>query len=186
MNLSMQQVAPWIALVFAIAASFFLSAQHQHELQNVRKELQELKGGLFQEHHRNNLVSEQNLHTRNNYSTRSQTRYLEVKGVVGDGVADDTRAIQKAINKARRGVLGGTVVLPKGIFLVTKGLKLKAGVTLKGQGYGPSPLNIDASKGGSTLAHCGSDHALKIVGHSASVENLAVTDWDYGELMCDH
>eukprot|EP00559_Dactyliosolen_fragilissimus_P000882 CAMPEP_0184867660 /NCGR_PEP_ID=MMETSP0580-20130426/27450_1 /TAXON_ID=1118495 /ORGANISM="Dactyliosolen fragilissimus" /LENGTH=98 /DNA_ID=CAMNT_0027368083 /DNA_START=146 /DNA_END=439 /DNA_ORIENTATION=- len=82
-------------------------------------------------------------------------RLLHVKGAVGDGHHDDTIAIQRAIDKAYNGRKGGTVVLPKGIFLVNETLKLKAGVTLKGQGYGPSPLNIDASKGGTTLAHCG-------------------------------
>ena len=91
----------------------------------------------------------------------------------------DTRAIQRAINKAFKGTADGTVLLPKGNFLTTKPLKLKGGVTLKGQGYNSSPLAIKLDQGGSILSYCGTNYAIQIVGHSASIENLAVYDTPY-------
>ena len=34
--------------------------------------------------------------------------------------------------------------------------------------------------GGSTIAYCGTDHAVKFTGHAASLRDLAVYDWPYG------
>ncbi len=60
-------------------------------------------------------------------------------GAVGDGVADDTAAIQTVIDALPVG--GGRVYLPAGIYLVKK-LALKTGVTL--QGDGPSTVLLAA------------------------------------------
>ena len=49
---------------------------------------------------------------------------------VGDGVTNDTRAIQAVINKASK---GDTVYIPEGVFLV-KTLSLKSGVHIKSSG----------------------------------------------------
>ena len=108
-------------------------------------------------------------------------RVLQVVGLVGDGIADDTRAIQKAINKAAKNKKDGIVLLPKGTFKTTKPLILKGGVTLRGNGYGSSPLAIQFDAGGSVIAYCGEDYAIKVVGHAASLENIAVYDWQYPE-----
>eukprot|EP00592_Proboscia_alata_P001936 CAMPEP_0194367524 /NCGR_PEP_ID=MMETSP0174-20130528/15615_1 /TAXON_ID=216777 /ORGANISM="Proboscia alata, Strain PI-D3" /LENGTH=708 /DNA_ID=CAMNT_0039143321 /DNA_START=193 /DNA_END=2319 /DNA_ORIENTATION=- len=117
----------------------------------------------------------------------SKTRYLTVKGAVGDGVTDDTEAIQKALNKAAKNKSNGVVILKKGIYLTTKTLKIKGGVTLRGQGYGSSPLAIQFDAGGSVIAYCGESYAVKIVGHAASLESLAVYDWRYPEdSECDN
>lgn len=53
-------------------------------------------------------------------------------GATGDGVADDTTAIQAAIDLAALGTNGGTVALPQGIYRTTTTLNLKKDVTLIG------------------------------------------------------
>lgn len=59
--------------------------------------------------------------------------WLNVKnvpyGALGDGVADDTAAIQAAIDAAG---YGGVVYLPKGVYKVSQPLDLPRGVTLQG------------------------------------------------------
>lgn len=59
--------------------------------------------------------------------------YVSVKdfGAVGDGVTDDTNAIQAAIDVVTVG--GGIVFIPKGVYQVTN-ITLKDGVTLQGEG----------------------------------------------------
>ena len=52
-------------------------------------------------------------------------------GAVGDGKADDTRAIQKAIDGIKP---PGAVLLPAGTYLVTGQLSLRSGVVLRGEG----------------------------------------------------
>jgi hypothetical protein len=52
-------------------------------------------------------------------------------GAIGDGVTDDTAAIQRAIDSL--GIKGGTVLIPNGFqCVVNSGLNVKANVTLKG------------------------------------------------------
>ncbi|MEV3860706.1 glycosyl hydrolase family 28-related protein [Streptomyces sp. NPDC050095] len=50
-------------------------------------------------------------------------------GAEGDGKADDTRAIQRAINAAG---IGGIVYFPRGVYLISAPLDLPRGVTLQG------------------------------------------------------
>lgn len=109
-------------------------------------------------------------------------------GVVGDGITDDTDALQAAINAASAstsefnsaGINGGTVLLPAGLFYTTGSIIIPAGVTLQGQGYGSSPLSIQFDAGSSTIAYCGtgtdSTYAVRIVGHGASMRDLAIYD----------
>jgi hypothetical protein len=51
-------------------------------------------------------------------------------GVIGDGVADDTVAIQKALDDA--GKTGGEVYLPPGLYLIKSSLSVPTGVCLRG------------------------------------------------------
>ncbi len=65
-------------------------------------------------------------------------------GVLGDGVADDSSAIQKVLDHAGR--LGGGVVFlpqPKVYYRLTKGLKLPSYVTLEG----PAPVHYPYNAG---------------------------------------
>ena len=50
---------------------------------------------------------------------------------------------------------------------------------MQGQGYGSSPLAIKFDAGGSTIAYCGNDYAVKINGSSSGMRDLAVYDWPY-------
>jgi hypothetical protein len=52
-------------------------------------------------------------------------------GAVGDGVTDDTEAVQKALNAAR-GNGGGVVFMPAGTYKITASLFVPMGVTLRG------------------------------------------------------
>ena len=130
------------------------------------------------------------------------------------------------------------MILPKGNFLTKTSLTIPGGVTVRGQGYGSSPLAISFDSGGSVIGYCGphgraeiaslgeipissvaasteyprpgrgaaatrlcgrpprnnaptrvaagTQYAVVITGHSASLENVAVYDWRYpvGE-YCD-
>ncbi|RMG91313.1 MAG: hypothetical protein D6706_18360, partial [Chloroflexi bacterium] len=53
-------------------------------------------------------------------------------GAKGDGVADDTAAIQAAINYLQ--TTGGVVYLPEGTYIISASLSLYSGITLKGDG----------------------------------------------------
>ena len=109
-------------------------------------------------------------------------------GAVGDSATDDTAALQAAIDSAADNLSGGTVVLGAGTFITTAPLDLKGGVTLQGQGYGSSPLAIQFDAGGSTIAYCGTDYAVKVTGHSVSIRDVAIYDWPYnmpGGGSCD-
>ena len=61
-------------------------------------------------------------------------------GAVGDGVTDDTTAIQAAINAAT--TAGGTVFFPKGTYKVSLGISILSNVTLLGD-EGESVIIVD-------------------------------------------
>ena len=69
--------------------------------------------------------------------------YLNVLafGAVGDGVTDDTAAIQAAVDAAVT-VGGGEVVFPPGTYKVATAIQLKPGVFLRGAGSSPSAGTI--------------------------------------------
>jgi hypothetical protein len=62
-------------------------------------------------------------------------------GAVGDGVTDDTAAIQAAIDYCA--VAGGCVYIPAATYYCSSGLDLKALVSIKGDGYEASILQFD-------------------------------------------
>ncbi|MEV5883086.1 glycosyl hydrolase family 28-related protein [Streptomyces sp. NPDC052020] len=80
--------------------------------------------------------------------TPEMADWLNVKadayGAVGDGVADDTEAIRRAVANAG---IGGIVYFPKGVYRITKTLDLPRGVTLLGSHsnrmVGPGMVNED-------------------------------------------
>jgi len=56
---------------------------------------------------------------------------VKLFGAIGDGVTDDTKAIQSAIDNVHSQG-GGTVYIPAGTFVITKHLKFYANMTLEG------------------------------------------------------
>jgi hypothetical protein len=87
-------------------------------------------------------------------------------GAVGDGNADDTVAIQKAVDTVQQ----GTVYLPTGVYKITAPITLRPGLSLVGE---PDP----AAVGGSTLL-AGADMEAMIripdFGHMLRIESLTL------------
>ena len=86
----------------------------------------------------------------------AQTVSVKDFGAVGDGVTDDTAAIQAVINAASIG--GADVFVPKGIYQ-TSGIELKAGVTLRGEGAYASIIR--ATSATTTLVYMNVSTCLK-------------------------
>jgi len=95
-------------------------------------------------------------------------------GISGDGVTDDTVAMQQALDEA--GKLGGRVDLPPGKYLVKGSLHIPPGVML--QGAVDSPVWSKPLKGTVILATSGRDNEeappLFDLGDSATVRGLSV------------
>ncbi len=68
------------------------------------------------------------------HSTRTSRTDVLDYGVVGDGVADDTDALQAAIDDTRT---GGTVSLPLGTFALSRPLRITRSMRLLGEGVFP-------------------------------------------------
>lgn len=68
-------------------------------------------------------------------------------GAVGDGVADDTSAIQAALNAANTAG-GGTVYLPAGTYYITSTLTVYDKTVVVGEGKGSTVLLVDAGISG--------------------------------------
>jgi hypothetical protein len=70
-------------------------------------------------------------------------------GAHGDGVTDDTQAIQSAINAAEAG--NGTVFFPAGKFIISAPLSITSSVTVQGIGYQSAGTNFITTNGGAFL-----------------------------------
>jgi hypothetical protein len=81
-------------------------------------------------------------------------------GTAGNGTADDTGAIQAAINAL--GTAGGTVVFPPGNYLLngSSPLNLPAPITLQGAGHGATSIRIGAAFTGSSAITVSSDDCM--------------------------
>ena len=120
--------------------------------------------------------------TRTVASKLNDTVSVKDFGAVGDGVTNDTAAIQAAIDS--RAVLGGEVFLPAGSYLITAPLLLTLdGVSLIGEGFGNNVdsdptvasrliLNFNSS------ATFGSGYGIKVTGGFCSVKYLEITSSD--------
>jgi hypothetical protein len=91
-------------------------------------------------------------------------------GAVGDGVADDTTAIQAAINSLPAG--GGCVYIPRGLYLVDPavGINVVSGLTLCGDGRACSQL-VAKPVGGTILKR-----AFNNAGPNAYVDSVTIRD----------
>lgn len=103
-------------------------------------------------------------------------------GAVGNGVANDTAAIQAAIN-AVASAGGGTVLVPKGSYICTTTITLKIGVNLVGEGtvHHAFYVNPAYTKTGSVLLVTGpaSGDCIKFEGNVKGhfgIYNLSVFD----------
>jgi hypothetical protein len=78
----------------------------------------------------------------NNLVVKGPSPHLNVKafGAVGNGIADDTTAIQNAINAAASGS-GSIVFFPPGVYLASQ-IALIQGISLVGSGMNPSPWGL--------------------------------------------
>ncbi len=121
-------------------------------------------------------------------------------GAIGDGVADDTAAIQAAIDSL--GADGGVVHVPRGTYKITATLKYDSGVTI--QGIGANSLIKGASvaaplfqsKGGSTsrrhrfvMRDMGIDNTTTVAGGigidlrnatDSKIDNVFISNVDMG------
>jgi len=65
----------------------------------------------------------------------SSTLYsIKTFGAMGDGITDDTAAIQAAIDSVSKNYGYGTVFIPEGEYVITKQIALKSNVNIKGTG----------------------------------------------------
>lgn len=91
-------------------------------------------------------------------------------GAKGDGVADDTAAIQSAINSTSSGA--NTVYFPKGVYLITSTITVPYKVKLVGAGS--TFFNNGGAATSITKPASLSGPAIYITGSGASIEQLAV------------
>lgn len=85
------------------------------------------------------------------------TGYISVKtfGAIGDGVTDDTAAIQAAIDSVNA-VTGGTVVFPPATYLITSRITVNHdNIVLQGMGYRNAKIKCGAAGAGLTIAKPG-------------------------------
>jgi polygalacturonase len=108
-------------------------------------------------------------------NTSAPMECINVKdfGAIGDGVNDDSGAIQAAIDAAS--VKGGIVFIPSGKYLITKSISVKPGVSVEGAATAPQYNEL---KGTVILATWGRDKedadALFEMGSSTAVRGLTV------------
>ncbi len=93
-------------------------------------------------------------------------------GAVGNGISDDTNAIQAAINNASR-LTGGVVFIPKGNYLVSRTLIIFSGITIQGAGPGSTVIvaanNLSGAVIGTNLTLPVSTYA-----HWAAIKDLYI------------
>ncbi|MBI1310159.1 hypothetical protein GC176_02540 [bacterium] len=112
-------------------------------------------------------------------SRKTESNNVRDFGAKGDGIADDTAAIQKAIDTAAANPGGGEVVFPKGTYLLNStspsthpwayyNLQIESGVMLRGENgakllQGPKgrhPVLEDAEGVRNSILAFGSDHQI--------------------------
>lgn len=91
-------------------------------------------------------------------------------GAVGDGVADDTAAVQAAI--AFFATTRGTVYFPSGVYLVSATINVPAGIRLLGESQGETVFGTPVR--GSQILYLGTGIAVSIDGALAGIEHMVV------------
>lgn len=90
-------------------------------------------------------------------------------GAVGDGVTDDTAAIQAAITAANAAG-GGTVYAPTGTYLISSSLVLSTGVTLRGDGS----IYSSVSTTGNTVIKLDDNSDCDIIQVATGTKNVGI------------
>lgn len=105
------------------------------------------------------------------FRMKTGDNYVSVRnfGATGDGVTDDTAAIQAAIDSIRSTAARGTVLAPRGEYLITGKIEIPYNVNLIGQG---GSAGFGANTAGTQF----------IAGHADAQLCFGETDEDYGGL----
>jgi hypothetical protein len=123
-----------IILILFVAFDFFVSAATVPTPQGDIDNWGDILNSFLQVEH--NASGSHNANMSVNGLAIKSGRWLDVTayGAVGDGIRDDTAAIQSAINNAA--INGGVVFFPVGNYLVSSPLIIYSGVMLQGIGEG--------------------------------------------------
>jgi hypothetical protein len=111
-------------------------------------------------------------------------------GAVGNGVTDDTAALQRAIDAAQ--ATGGTLFLPSRKYLLSASLRVRSGVKIVGTGYQSSgsqfvttnsaayPVQWETLRGGTTLIQTNPAASVFVVStaQAIEIENLEIYYYD--------
>jgi hypothetical protein len=102
----------------------------------------------------------------------AQTVSVQDFGAVGDGVTDDTAAIQAAINSASN---YGRIHIPSGTYKVTSTLVIDVGIILYGDG---AQEYADVSPGKTVISYTGTGVAINVLGTGGEgKENIHLSDF---------
>ena len=82
-------------------------------------------------------------------------------GAKGDGITDDTRAIQNAINAAEAS--DGTVFFPNGKFIISATLSITASLTIQGIGYQSAGTDFVTTSGAATPVSFAALHSCSCI-----------------------
>ena len=93
-------------------------------------------------------------------------------GAKGDGINDDTAAIQAALNAS------GIVYLPKGVYAISSAITLPGDVVLYGEG--PLQVSIKATTASATLQNTSSHYWIQLSGFTFDGNNVATTGISLG------
>jgi polygalacturonase len=96
-------------------------------------------------------------------------------GAVGNGVADDTTAIQAALTAARTAG-GGIVIVPPGTYLISQSLQIGTNTWLQGAGYGCTAIKAVNSFAATQVgSNTGMVMLATYANGSTTVTNISVT-----------
>lgn len=112
-----------------------------------------------------------------------QFRSVKDFGAVGDGVVDDTTAIQEALTA------GGTVLFPAGTYRITSSLNIPANTIMQGQGRANSIIKVDGAFIGATRIYASKapTNVMKIevrgLGFQGTATALGALHFDKGDVV---